>query len=79
MTPDNTLREILSTPRLVLRATVSADVAPLHERIFSDPEVIRFVFSGRPFSAAESASFVRERFNVGGAQVGLSTLNGVLH
>ena len=67
-------REILSTSRLVLRATVSADVAPLHERIFSDPEVSRFVFSGRQFTASETANFVRERFNFAGVEVGLSTL-----
>jgi len=67
-------REIFSTPRLVLRATVAADIAPLHDRIFSDTEVIRFVFSGKRFTDAESANFIRERFNFAGADVGLSTL-----
>ena len=66
--------ELIATPRLVLRATVAADIAPLHERVFSDPEVIRYVFSGKPLSADESAKFVRERFNFEGADVGLSTL-----
>jgi ribosomal-protein-alanine N-acetyltransferase len=64
----------LSTARLVLRATVPADVALLHDRIFSDVEVIRFVFCGKQFTATESARFVRERFNFAGADVGLSTL-----
>jgi RimJ/RimL family protein N-acetyltransferase len=58
----------------VLRATVASDIAPLHERVFSDAAVIRFVFSGSPFTAAESESFMRERFNFSGADVGLSTL-----
>lgn len=67
-------RELISTPRLVLRAAVAADIVPLHERVFADPEVIRYVFSGKRLSADESATFVRERFNFEGADVGLSTL-----
>ena len=67
-------QDIFSTSRLVLRATVDEDIALLHEGVFSDPDVIRYVFSGRQFSRDESAAFVRARFNFAGADVGLSTL-----
>ncbi len=78
MQPDSTPppgpREILVTPRLALRATVAADIAPLHERVFADAQVIRFAFSGRQLSREETDRFVRERFNFAGADIGFSTL-----
>lgn len=67
-------REIFSTPRLVLRATVESDVGALHDRVFSDVDVIRFVFAGKPFSEAESAEFIHGRFNFAGGEIGLSSL-----
>ena len=65
---------IFSTTRLVLRATVDADIQPLHRRIFADADVIRYVFTGKAFSEAESAQFIRDRFNFSGAELGLSSL-----
>jgi len=38
----------------------------LHEKVFSDAEVARFVFAGRAFSLEESATFIRENFNFAG-------------
>src|SRR5690348_10057993 len=67
-------REIISTPRLILRATLDSDVEALHSRIFSDPDVVRFVFAGKAFSVAESAKFIHERFNFTGSDIGLSSL-----
>jgi [ribosomal protein S5]-alanine N-acetyltransferase len=67
-------RDILLTSRLALRATTDADITPLHKQVFSDREVIRFVFSGKQFSPDESANFVKTRFNYDGADTGLATL-----
>ena len=65
---------ILTTTRLVLRATTEADIPFLHERIFSDPEVVRYVFAGKPFTPEESREFIKSKFNFSGATTGLSTL-----
>jgi [ribosomal protein S5]-alanine N-acetyltransferase len=67
-------REIFSTPRLIVRTTLEPDIGQLHEKVFSDVDVTRFVFSGRTFSREDSAKFIRERFNFSGDDVGLSTL-----
>lgn len=66
--------EILSTPRLILRATTQADIQPLHECIFSVPDVVRFVFAGEPFSLHQSEEFITNKFNFAGSPTGLSTL-----
>lgn len=65
--------EILSTQRLILRPTSEGDIPALHEKIFSDADVIRFVFAGREFSLDESANFIREKFNFSD-KLGLSSL-----
>jgi len=67
-------REILATPRLILRATCEEDIGVLHEKVFSDAEVARFVFAGRAFSLEESATFIRQNFNFAGDDIGLATL-----
>jgi RimJ/RimL family protein N-acetyltransferase len=69
-----TQRDLFSTARLVLRSTSERDIDALHEKVFSDAEVTRFVFSGRTFSWQDSAKFIREQFNFSGDDVGLSTL-----
>jgi len=69
-----TQRDIFSTARLVLRTTSERDIDALHERVFADAEVIRFVFLGKTFSRQDSEKFIRERFNFSGDDVGLSTL-----
>jgi len=71
---DVTNRDIFSTARLTLRTTSEGDIDALHERVFSDADVIRFVFPGKTLSWQDSAKFVREQFNFSGADVGLSTL-----
>ena len=71
---DVTQREILSTARLILRTTSERDIDALHEKVFSDADVIRFMFSGRTFSWQDSAKFIREQFNFSGDDVGLSTM-----
>lgn len=58
----------------MLRATTEADIQLLHERIFSVPEVVRFVFAGKPFTQQQSEEFIKNRFNFSGAPTGLSTL-----
>jgi len=67
-------REILSTERLILRTTSEDDIRALHEKIFSDADVIQFVFAGRRFSFDESAKFIREQFNFADKDLGLSSL-----
>lgn len=67
-------QEIASTARLLLRQTSEDDIPVLHERIFADAEVIRFVFAGRRFSLEESAQFIHEQFNFADEHIGLSTL-----
>jgi len=55
--------EIISTPRLSLRSALPADLDPLHERVFSDSEVMRFVFRGVPFDLDQSAAFFTSAFD----------------
>jgi ribosomal-protein-alanine N-acetyltransferase len=71
---DVTQRDIFSTARLILRTTSERDIDALHEKVFSDADVTRFVFSGRTFSWQDSAKFIREQFNFSGDDVGLSSL-----
>jgi ribosomal-protein-alanine N-acetyltransferase len=57
-------REIISTARLVLRSTIPDDIPALHARVMSDPDVVRYVFSGTVVSPADSERFVRDRFEL---------------
>lgn len=51
--------DVLQTARLELRPCRNADLRPIH-RLWSDPEVCRFLFDGRRVSLAEAGSFVAE-------------------
>ncbi len=80
MDPDSQLssalgeRVVLATPRMVLRAVGEADISPLYQKIFSVPEVMKWVFAGTALSLAESESFIRANFNFKVAPIGLCAL-----
>jgi [ribosomal protein S5]-alanine N-acetyltransferase len=65
---------VLTTPRMVLRAIGEADIPRLHQKIFSVPEVMKWVFGGAVLSPAESGSFIRANFNFRAAPTGLCAL-----
>jgi [ribosomal protein S5]-alanine N-acetyltransferase len=65
---------VLTTPRMVLRAIGEADIPRLHQKIFSIPEVMKWVFAGTVLSLAESESFIRANFNFKAAPTGLCAL-----
>jgi RimJ/RimL family protein N-acetyltransferase len=65
---------VLTTPRMVLRAIGEADIPRLHQKIFSVPEVMKWVFAGTVLSLAESESFIRANFNFKAAPTGLCAL-----
>lgn len=65
---------VLTTPRLVLRALCDSDLPELYGKIFSVPDVMRYVFNGAALSHAEALAFVREHFNPGGDKTGLSVV-----
>ncbi|MGE5095384.1 MAG: GNAT family N-acetyltransferase [Betaproteobacteria bacterium] len=68
-------RKIVSTPRLILRTTCEDDIRALHDRIFADADVIRFVFSdGGSRSTSRRNSSVSSSFNFTGDSLGLSSL-----
>lgn len=71
--PDNPLT-ILTTLRLILRTTIDADILVLHERIFGDPDVMRFTFGGEPMSPERSEGFIRKFFTFGPDLTGIATL-----
>jgi ribosomal-protein-alanine N-acetyltransferase len=56
---------ILTTPRLVLRTTTEADIPVLHDRIFGDADVMRYVFGGGPMPPEQSEAFIRKYFTFG--------------
>lgn len=56
---------ILTTPRLVLRTTTEADIPVLHDRIFGDADVMRYVFDGGPMPPEQSEAFIRKYFTFG--------------
>lgn len=66
--------EIISSERLAIRTTKESDILLLHERIFSVPEVIKYVFGGKSFSSTESEAFIREKFNFQVSKTGLFSL-----
>jgi RimJ/RimL family protein N-acetyltransferase len=65
---------VLTTPRLVLRAICDSDLPELHRKIFSDSDVMRYVFGGGALSYAAVVAFVREHFHSGGDKTGLFVL-----
>ncbi len=57
----------LETDRLVLRSAESHDLVPLHEQVFSDPNVSKYLFTGGTFTLLQSQDFFESKFNFGGA------------
>jgi [ribosomal protein S5]-alanine N-acetyltransferase len=65
---------ILTTPRLILRATVEADISILQDLIFGDSDVMRFAFSGAPMAGEAAEDFMRRFFTFGGRLTGMAVL-----
>ena len=61
--------QILSTARLLMRTATEADLAPLYEHVFSDPEVTRHIFSGGTFTHKSALDFMRKKLNFGDGTV----------
>lgn len=62
-------REVVfvETERLVLRSAQSNDLPPLHDQVFSDPDVSKYVFTGGIFTEQQSLDFFESKFNFGGS------------
>jgi [ribosomal protein S5]-alanine N-acetyltransferase len=65
---------ILTTPRLILRATLEADISILQNLIFGDSDVMRFAFSGAPMAGEAAEDFIRRFFTFGGSLTGMAVL-----
>jgi ribosomal-protein-alanine N-acetyltransferase len=65
---------ILTTPRLILRAAVEADVSVLQNLILGDSNVMRFAFSGAPMAGDAAEDFIRRSFTFGGSLTGIAVL-----
>ena len=65
---------MLTTARMVLRAIGEADISALHQKLFSVPEVMNWVFAGRALSLSETESFIRANFCFKAAPTGLCAL-----
>ena len=52
--------DILTTPRLRLRVTLEGDIAPLHENVLGDAEVMRHAFGGAAMNRDEAEKFIRK-------------------
>ncbi|MGV0853364.1 GNAT family N-acetyltransferase [Mycolicibacterium phlei] len=66
--------EVLSGPRLLLRAPTVDDADPLFERITSDPQVARYMAWRTHADVAETRRVITGLFNVGGETVWLIEL-----
>lgn len=68
--------DIIVTNRLVLRSACDSDLGPLHDIVFSDPEVMAQAFEGKPLSRNKSAEFFASSFDHdgNGKQLGVLTL-----
>jgi RimJ/RimL family protein N-acetyltransferase len=67
-------RVILTTPRLILRAAVEADISILQNLIFGDSDVMRFAFSGAPMAGDAAEDFIRRSFTFGESLTGMAVL-----
>lgn len=56
-------KTIITTRRLTLRSPREGDLDALHERVFSEADVMRHAFGGLPFSEARSAEFYAQAFD----------------
>lgn len=56
------MTEIITTQRPILRTPVSGDLETLHQRIFSDKQVMRFVFGGIPLTLDRVSEFFDANF-----------------
>jgi ribosomal-protein-alanine N-acetyltransferase len=65
---------ILTTPRLILRAAVEADIPILQDLIFGDNDVMRFAFSGAPMAGDAAEDFIRRFFTFGSSLTGMAVL-----
>ena len=65
---------ILTTPRLILRAAVEADISILQNLILGDSDVMRFAFSGAPMAGDSAEDFIRRSFTFGGSLTGIAVL-----
>ena len=66
--------EIISTKRLSLRTPKAVDLGALYERIFSRPEVMRFVFAGQPLTREQARAFFESKFDHEGSGLKLGVL-----
>jgi len=65
---------ILTTPRLILRATTEEDISVLQDLILGDSDVMRFAFSGAPMAGDAAEDFIRRSFTFGGSRTGIAVL-----
>src|SRR5260370_26632592 len=72
--PDKQPIVILTTPRLILRAVVEADISPLYQKIFGVPEGMSWVFAGKALSRAEPERFILANFNPEATPIALFVL-----
>jgi ribosomal-protein-alanine N-acetyltransferase len=68
--------DIITTDRLVLRSARDSDLGPLHDIVFSVPDVMSQAFAGKPLTKSESTSFFAAFFDHdgNGKQPGVLTL-----
>jgi ribosomal-protein-alanine N-acetyltransferase len=72
--PEMQPRVILTTPRLILRATTEEDISVLQDLILGDSDVMRFAFSGAPMTGDAAEDFIRRSFTFGGSLTGIAVL-----
>jgi RimJ/RimL family protein N-acetyltransferase len=68
--------DIITTNRLVLRSACESDLGPLHNIVFSVPEVMSQAFAGKPLAKNNSVDFFASSFDHdgNGKQLGVLTL-----
>jgi ribosomal-protein-alanine N-acetyltransferase len=68
--------DIITTDRLVLRSACDSDLGPLHDIVFSVPEVMSHAFAGKPLTKNKSVDFFATSFDHdgNGKQLGVLTL-----